>query len=257
MVKTALRTLAVLGSLCAACQGDSLEVGGDQVLEREDVEGLPPGDASGDAASGAFIVGALEQRSCRCDGPDEFGLCDLSLGATGIWLVQDDGALQLQLLDALTALEDIVLEGGIDSDGAFVVGGVNELALNGVRLTQSFDRATGVVRPNDGGQIEWVRRSRSLAGDGSDCTITLDMEFSWWDPDDVGACTLALQCHPSRPYCSNFVCTDGSPGTSCGLPPDCASGICVNDICVTGAAGSMCTFNSDCLSRSCSAETCD
>lgn len=251
------RRLVFVALLVGACQGDTLPVGGDEPLERDAVENLPVGNATGSSGSGAYTLTRSFQRSCRCMGSDEAGLCDIALAGTGLSLAQDDGALQLQLLDAYIVLPDIMLDGGIDETGLFVVGGVDDLILNGVPFSQNVNRVEGTLRPRIGGELEWTRRSTSsLGGTSSDCTMVLEMEFEWWDPDSVGTCTQPGQCHPDRPFCSNFVCTDGSPGTACGFEFECASGFCVDDVCTTGAPGSTCTFDADCLSRSCSGSRC-
>lgn len=52
---------------------DDLSVGGDGGLEREDVEDIPPGDASGDDVSGAYLFTSFDQRSCSCSAGDPCG----------------------------------------------------------------------------------------------------------------------------------------------------------------------------------------
>lgn len=253
------RRLLSLVTLCgAACQGDTLPVGGDEPLDSAAVEGLPTGNGVGSGASGSYNLTRSNQRSCRCSGADEAGLCEIALAGTGLMLVQDDGALRMQLLDVYTVLADIVLDGGIDQSGLFIVGGVDDLVLNGVPFARSFNRVEGTLQPGTGGTLEWTRRSTSsVGGTSSDCTLVYDMEFEWWDPGSVGACTQPSECHPAVPFCSNFVCTDGAPGTACGFEFECASGFCVNDICTTGAPGALCDFDVDCLSRSCNGDACE
>lgn len=250
--------LLLLVALVAACQGDTLPVGGDEPLDQDAVENLPSGSGVGDAASGAYSLTRSERRGCNCSGADEAGLCETTLAGTGLSLTQDDGALQLQLLDAYTVVPDVVLEGGVDQSGLFVVGGVNDLVINGIPFARNFDRVEGTVQPGEGGELEWTRRSTSSVGDASsDCTLTFEMEFEWWSPDSVGACTQPAECHPQLPYCSNFVCTDGSAGTACGFSFECASGFCVDDVCTTGAPGARCDFDGDCVSQSCGGSSCD
>ena len=112
------RRLLSLVTLCgAACQGDTLPVGGDEPLDSAAVEGLPTGNGVGSGASGSYNLTRSNQRSCRCSGADEAGLCEIALAGTGLMLVQDDGALRMQLLDVYTVLADIVLaETGASQD---------------------------------------------------------------------------------------------------------------------------------------------
>lgn len=252
--RTQLSLLAIF-TLALGCSGDDLSVGGDGDggLERQDVEDIPPGDASGEDVSGAYLFTSFDQRSCSCSSGDQALFCDSTLAVEGIVLTQDDGALELRELDLSMSGAEVVLTGGIDADGALVVGGVNPtLDASGTPIGDTVNRVEGTIVAGDGGSLLWSFRSRAvLEGETIDCSMAVELSVSWWDPDTLGACGGDGDCHPDRPYCVDDVCSDGAVGATCVFDSDCATNICVDDVCSGGAVGDACTFPSECASGVC------
>lgn len=177
MSQRRLASLPSLGSLCllvavVACGGDG---GSGDGLERDDVVGLPAGDATGSAASGTYD---LEMTIVACGGtcpvlrvgPARIATCDIGdVDYPTFEVVQTDGRLDLDAFGLV--LEK--LDGGLDADGSFVVGGwgtrnsgslavaiLGSGVLAGARLTgTALARAVGDV---DG---QWV-----------DCTAQYELE---------------------------------------------------------------------------------
>jgi hypothetical protein len=93
-------------------------------LSREEVEGLPPGDAIGEAGNGEFEI-QLVTTACRARCPEidaggfTISTCDLNeVDDATLTITQRDGEL---VIDASGLIVDR-LEGGIFADGSFVVG---------------------------------------------------------------------------------------------------------------------------------------
>ena len=255
--------LPFLAALAVApgCSGDDLSVGGegDGSLEREDVEDIPAGDASGADVSGAYLFTSSDQRSCSCSAGDQALFCDSTLAVEGIVLTQDDGALELRELDLSMSGAEVVLTGGIDADGTLVVGGINTVTdASGTPIGDTINRVEGTIVAGDGGSLAWSFRSRAvLEGESIDCSMTFDLGVSWWDPDTLGACGNDDDCHPERPYCVDDVCSDGAVGATCVFDNDCVTDICLDDVCSGGAEGDPCTFPSECASGVCTDGACD
>lgn len=140
-------------SLAIACGG-----GADGPLDKDGVTGLPTGSGTGAAASGSYQA---ELRTLGCSGTCPTGSCREGSVASGtLSLVQRDGYLSMTAAGAL-------LEGGIDADGAYLVGGWTTIQSGAVQ--QAF-RSDGVYTGNGfSGAIE-ARRWGTLEGQAVDCT---------------------------------------------------------------------------------------
>jgi hypothetical protein len=111
----ALVYMTVLALLAGAgCGSDAPALG------RDDVTGLPPGNAVGSTFSGSYLVDSGAITGCTC----RVGSCGAITGMTGavITIVQQDGMLTMTQANANTEPE----VGGIDADGRFSLGSATE-----------------------------------------------------------------------------------------------------------------------------------
>jgi hypothetical protein len=119
----------------AGCGGDGL------ALDRDEVTSIPDGSGTGTAASGHWI-GTLTTTSCsgRCL-VSGFSLCDVGeLDDYELDTVQTDGHLLLESDDLATPS----MNGGIDADGSFRVGGyATELGGMVELLSETTGQVTG------------------------------------------------------------------------------------------------------------------
>lgn len=147
-----------------ACDGGL----GDGALTPSDVTGIPPGTATGNAASGLYDVelytvgcrGACEARNGDLTG----SICDVGeVENATITVTQLDGDLRMDV-DGLIYDR---LEGSLDADGTFVVGGyvtaragaVEAMVLAEGSVTASAFAGTGLQRArgsNDGVSFDCV-----------------------------------------------------------------------------------------------------
>jgi hypothetical protein len=127
----------------------------------EDATDISSGSGMGTAASGDYFA---EIRTTSCAGTCPAGSCREGNVANGmIELVQRDGYLSMTAVGAL-------LEGGIERDGSFDVGGLT--TLDGGALEQTF-RSDGVHTGNAfNGSISARRRGTTSNGQTIDCTET-------------------------------------------------------------------------------------
>ncbi len=250
-----LRISALLCVAAAACQGDELTVGGGDPLQQEDVDDLPPGDAVGDTVTGAYLFTGVDTRACSCRSGSETLACDeLRLAGDGLWLTQDDGALEVRLFREQEIGDDLVLRGGIDADGSVRFGGVNTASDMGQAAGQTTNAVEGNVASQGRGDLTWTMRLEAVLGSESvDCDVILDTSIAWWDPASIESCTFAADCHPGRPFCVDDVCTAGGAQEACTFGSDCATGICNGGVCaadedcdVTGCPGGQICFQSSC-----------
>jgi hypothetical protein len=141
--------LALLVVLLAAC-------GGGGGLSREEAEGVPDGDATGDALSGGW---RLERRITSCAGDCAlglFGVCDVGYEAEAdAEITQTDGHLVVEVDDTPG-----LLEGGAYADGAVEVGGYatqqgGQLEIAAiVTATVDDDAMTGTIRAAVWGDVD-------------------------------------------------------------------------------------------------------
>ncbi len=239
----------------SACQGDDLSVGGGEPLQPEDVDDMAPGDAVGEAANGAYLFTGFETRACACRSGSETLVCgDTELAGDGLWLLQNDGALEVRLFDDTEIQDDLVLTGGIDGDGVVRFGGVNTVTEAGEPVGQAINDVEGTLEPGGRGDLTWTYRVEAVLGSESfDCDVVMDLSIAWWDPDAIESCTFGSDCHPDRPFCFQDVCTTGEAGNACTLGSDCASGACEAGACVgeedceaTGCSGELVCFEGSC-----------
>lgn len=252
----ALLRLSVLSCFAVSgCQGDELSVGGGEPLEPEDVDDMSIGDAVGDAASGAYLFTGFDTRACACRTGSEALVCgEAELAGDGLWLQQNDGALEVRLFDETEVQDDLVLAGGIDADGQVRFGGVNTVTEGGDPVGQAVNDVEGSLEPGGRGELTWTYRVEAVLGaDSFDCDVVIDLSIAWWDPDTIETCTFASDCHPGRPFCVDDVCTAGQSGNTCTLGSDCASGVCEAQACVAeddceaaGCPGELLCFDGAC-----------
>ena len=122
----------------AACES------GDGDLDPDAVTTIPPGDATGSGATGTYL---LETITTSCEGDCTTSLGEIVYSACDIGtrldsdaeVTQDGGALVIDVDDS-----DYVsrLEGGLDADGAFEVGGLRTQQGGEVTITA---RSTGTI----------------------------------------------------------------------------------------------------------------
>lgn len=161
------------GALAIAVALAAAACGGDE-LTRADVEDLPPGDATGDAASGTYEL-ALYTTSCHgtCRlrvGSFVVTVCDVGdLDESTITVTQRDGELVMDTPD----LRVNRLRGGIGADGAYEVGG---WATQGGGAVEVLVHAAGRV---EGDRVAGVARSHSrgaVDGHEVDCASTYEID---------------------------------------------------------------------------------
>lgn len=238
-----------------ACQGDTLSVGGGDPLQPEDVSDTPPGDAKGEAVTGAYLFTGFDTRSCLCRSGSETLVCgDTELAGDGLWLIQDEGELEVRLFSEEVIGGELVLRGGVDADGAVRFGGVNTVTSDGQAIGQTTNQVEGSLEPRGRGELTWTSRAEYVLGSESfDCDIVLDLSIAWWDPAVIESCAFASDCHPGRPLCADDVCSTGDSGIGCTLGSECASGACQGGICAAAddceAAG--CPGEQICFQGSC------
>jgi hypothetical protein len=124
-------------AIAAVLAGGCLGTGSSEpvpTLTRDDVTGLPPGDAVGTIFSGYYLVATSRLAGCHC----RVGRCNLFYGTVG-------GLLQFEQQGGLFTSVDPPLTGGINADGTFGVGGADESA----EMTQ-YVREKGHIRLVDG-----------------------------------------------------------------------------------------------------------
>jgi len=143
-------------------------------LEKADVTSLPPGDAVGAAASGTYDLDLVVKECKGSCGPIDAGIFTVSLCDVGdvdhaeAIVTQTDGALVLES-------EGLVvehLEGGIDANGAFVIGGYGTDQGGDVEL---FVLGTGTLA---GDLFQGGAESRgrgAIDGESFDCTAIYDV----------------------------------------------------------------------------------
>ncbi|MCR9161480.1 MAG: hypothetical protein ACE37F_29900 [Nannocystaceae bacterium] len=260
-MKTSTSTLSLLLVLCTpACQGEDLSVGSNAAaLERADVEDLPPGDGGEDDVSGIYLLTSFDQRSCRCSEGDEASFCDVELAADAIVLAQAGGSLEARAVTLPSEEVLVELSGGIDGDGSVLVGGINTVTTsNGDPVGETVNLVEGTVNATEGGTLIWSTRSEAVIESQTvDCSMVIEMDLNWWDPDSIASCDGDSDCHPDRPFCVDDMCSDGAVGARCTFPSDCASDICVEDACTAGNPGDPCVFMGDCVSMMCSQNVCE
>ena len=90
-----------------------------RTLTREDVSGIPAGDAIGTQFSGEYLIVSNKVAACTC----RVGSCATVSGLTGITtqVVQTDGALQM-----IVSTSPAVAYGGVTAEGQFTAGSVVE-----------------------------------------------------------------------------------------------------------------------------------
>ncbi|MBV1858364.1 MAG: hypothetical protein KUG77_08120 [Nannocystaceae bacterium] len=226
--RSLLRVSTLLFLAATACQGDELSVGGADPLQPEDVDDMSAGDAVGEAANGAYLFTGFETRACGCRSGSETRVCgDAELAGDGLWLLQNDGALEVRVFDGTEIRDDLVLRGGIDADGLVRLGGVNTVIDAGEPAGQAINDVEGTLEPGGRGELTWKYRVEAVLGSESfDCDVVVDLSIAWWDPDTIESCTFSSDCHPDRPFCVEEVCTTGEPGSACIFGSDCASEVC-------------------------------
>ncbi|MGH1346371.1 MAG: hypothetical protein ACRBN8_32690 [Nannocystales bacterium] len=250
-----IRASVLLCLAVSGCLGDDLSVGGSEPLDPEDVDDISEGDAVGDAASGAYLFTAYETRACSCRSGSTARVCEnTELAGDGLWLLQNDGALQARLFNETEVQDDVVLHGGIDADGELRLGGVNTVTEFGEPVGQAINDVEGTLEPGGRGELTWRYRVEAVLGSESlDCDVVVDVSVAWWDPDAIESCTFASDCHPDRPFCVQDVCSTGEAGTECTLGSDCASGVCEAGACAgaedceaAGCSGELLCFEGSC-----------
>ena len=120
---TTIRVICALSLALAGC-------GGESDLSSEAVTSIPDGDGTGSARSGSYAI-QLNTTSCsgQCPAIDlgwfKLTLCKQGARVTGSEIVgQQNGHLEVQINSSAFYVKD--LKGGVNKDGAFDVGGVDQ-----------------------------------------------------------------------------------------------------------------------------------
>jgi hypothetical protein len=152
-------------ALLVSCGGDASD------LDADAVTNLPPGDATGTAASGSY---RMESVTTACGGDCSttvdgflYSACDVGTRLDDTARVtQDSGALQIDVDD-----NDCVsrLDGGLNSDGSYDVGGLRTQLGGQITITA---RGQGVFA---GDTMSGTARLR-VTGRGLDCVIETDVD---------------------------------------------------------------------------------
>lgn len=161
-----LLVMAVGGIVSVGCGDDRL-----RTLSQSDVVGIPAGDATGSLFAGQYMLTRAWKGPCRC----RAGSCaTLNLGLGSATLMQTDGALQL-LNNNPGAVS---CDGGIDSDGSFVCGQVQESGG-----ASSFSLTTGQVALANGQPASMSGISESTTAlPGFDCDLQVGFEATYLGP---------------------------------------------------------------------------
>jgi hypothetical protein len=90
-----------------------------RTLTRDDVVGIPPGDAVGMQYSGEYLTASNKLEDCHC----RSGSCAVVTGETGVTtqVLQTDGLLQMTI-----AITGVLAEGGVNADGHYTLGAAIE-----------------------------------------------------------------------------------------------------------------------------------
>lgn len=159
---------AMFLSTMAAC-------GGGSDLDRDAVTNIPPGDATGSAASGSYSFDLyISKCSGTCPlitvGLSTLSTCDVGFRDTAdVTLTQSDGRIQIDSQDLLVTR----MTGGLDADGSFDVGGYGTQLSGAIDITT---RAHGVLAQD--GSVTAQNRTRAqgnVNGTKVDCTATYDV----------------------------------------------------------------------------------
>ncbi len=149
--------------------------GGGSELDRDEVTNIPPGNATGSAASGSYT---FELYVSKCSGTCPLvtvGLSTLSTCDVGfrdeadVTLTQSDGRIQIDSQDLLVTR----MVGGLNADGSFDVGGYGTQLSGAIEITT---RAHGVLAQD--GSVTAQNRTRAqgnVNGTTVDCTATYDV----------------------------------------------------------------------------------
>ena len=158
-----MKSLAVILVL-AAC-------GGASDLDADAVTSIPPGTATGSAMTGSY---RMESVTTDCSGDCTtsfdgvlYSACDIGTRLEDtVMITQTDGALQIDVDDS-----DYVsrLEGGVDADGTFEVGGLRTQLGGQVTITA---RTLGTIT---GPALTGTARLR-VSGNGLGCHIEADVD---------------------------------------------------------------------------------
>ena len=127
-------SLVVAAVLAGGCigEGDGEPV---PTLTRDDVTGLPLGDATGTAFSGYYLIASSRLDGCYC-----------RVGRCGLFYAQVGGLWQLEQTDGLLTLGAAPPSaGGVNADGTFWLG----LAAESDEMTQ-YERNEGQIRMVEG-----------------------------------------------------------------------------------------------------------
>lgn len=168
-----MRTIFSL-MLLVACAGDERGTVAGGGLSRDDVENIPPGDATGSAASGEYEVEMLTiacHGTCPVlhEGPFSSETCDVNQeDFADLEVTQADGAI---VMNADGLIVDR-LAGGIDADGSYVVGAYGTQGSGQVHV---FVLGTGVL---DGETFTGMSEAHAVGLYGDtviDCTAIYEL----------------------------------------------------------------------------------
>lgn len=174
----------LLGGLAIGCESESaeMEAAEDEYLARDVVESIPEGDAAGEAFSGSYQTRATIISCAGSCGPIDTGgttydVCERDAESIEwITVYQEDGTLRVDLDDDghiginLDGYVPVRLNGGIDADGSWDIGGYG--TKFGGKL-ESTARARGTVEMDEPleGTVE-VRVFGAVSETDIDCHMT-------------------------------------------------------------------------------------
>jgi len=167
--------------------GDS----GLRTLTRDDVSGLPAGDATGTAFSGQYLVTSHHAEACRC----RKGSCatlTFSPGQT-LLVTQTDG--NLQLVEEQTSSSTIA--GGVDRDGHFWAGTFRE-QLGDVQYALIDGHFGSGATPSMDAIQEMTVNVQTVSGAAIDCDVRSHWMASFLAP--LTAAWTSVSPHPSIPF---------------------------------------------------------
>jgi hypothetical protein len=239
----------------AICLG-SAACGAPDGLGRDDVTTIGPGDASGAEWGGVYSI-SVRTEDCEgsCSVEAEYftaSICDVGdVDTEAVLITQDDGALSVEWDEPLS-----LLEGGVDADGTFEVGGFGTESGGDLEISLRVDGTFS------GAILSARARSWSVGevmDDGVDCLghyVIEGTRSASSTGDGAPRCTSDDDC-PSETPCNNKldVCASPGPdGSPCIADDECQNGRCNNqlDTCQPpGPAGTPCVSNDECLSGNC------
>ncbi len=223
-VMAAMNTATVATAAgCMSTAAGELLVSNEDFLTESDVSELPAGDAMGSAFTGFYRLrsfGVVDRYCARGNVNEVFGA--LEPGVAGFAFAHVDGRASMLGWDQIPIAEP-VYAGGVDADGDFGLGAVDEITTaDDVVVGETLYRVDGDI--DELGHLEstWRQRVRfALGGDEVDCEAVAIVDADFEPGAEGDPCTLDADCPAFAPHCDGAACYDGSVGDPCANETDC------------------------------------